>query len=117
MAQKEPHCFIRHHPHLLPPPHKGEEGAPSQASGFIAATLLILLSACAPQSYVEPGVGFGDYGSYQAQREAQLTGQAAGGFSAPGGVDTPIYDLAGTYTGHGGNPPPPVSAPPTNFPA
>jgi NAD(P)-dependent dehydrogenase (short-subunit alcohol dehydrogenase family) len=31
----------------------------------------------------------------------------------PGGVDTPIYDQAGTYTGRPGNPPPPVSAPET----
>ncbi|QWZ09703.1 SDR family NAD(P)-dependent oxidoreductase [Nocardioides panacis] len=30
---------------------------------------------------------------------------------SPGGVDTPIYDQAGTYTGRHGNPPPPVSAP------
>lgn len=48
-----------------------------------------LLSACASQSYVEPGVGFSDYGSYQAQREAQLTGQPAGGFSAPAPVTSP----------------------------
>ncbi len=32
---------------------------------------------------------------------------------SPGGVDTPIYDQAGTYTGRPGNPPPPVSAPET----
>jgi NAD(P)-dependent dehydrogenase (short-subunit alcohol dehydrogenase family) len=32
---------------------------------------------------------------------------------SPGGVDTPIYDQAGTYTGRQGNPPPPVSAPET----
>lgn len=30
---------------------------------------------------------------------------------SPGGVDTPIYHQAGTYTGHPGNPPPPVSSP------
>lgn len=30
---------------------------------------------------------------------------------SPGGVDTPIYDLAGTYTGHPGSPPPPVVSP------
>jgi hypothetical protein len=32
---------------------------------------------------------------------------------SPGGVDTPIYVQAGTYTGRPGNPPPPVSAPET----
>ncbi len=32
---------------------------------------------------------------------------------SPGGVDTPVYDQAGTYAGHGGNPPPPVSRPET----
>lgn len=30
---------------------------------------------------------------------------------SPGGVDTPIYDQAGSYTGRPGNPPPPVSSP------
>lgn len=30
---------------------------------------------------------------------------------APGGVDTPIYRLAGSYTGHDGRPPPPVDSP------
>jgi NAD(P)-dependent dehydrogenase (short-subunit alcohol dehydrogenase family) len=30
---------------------------------------------------------------------------------SPGGVDTPIYVLAGSYTGHAGKPPPPVVAP------
>jgi NAD(P)-dependent dehydrogenase (short-subunit alcohol dehydrogenase family) len=30
---------------------------------------------------------------------------------SPGGVDTPIYVLAGSYSGHAGKPPPPVVAP------
>jgi NAD(P)-dependent dehydrogenase (short-subunit alcohol dehydrogenase family) len=30
---------------------------------------------------------------------------------SPGGVDTPIYDQAGSYTGRPGNPPPPVASP------
>jgi NAD(P)-dependent dehydrogenase (short-subunit alcohol dehydrogenase family) len=30
---------------------------------------------------------------------------------SPGGVDTPIYDQAGSYTGHPANPPPPVTPP------
>lgn len=30
---------------------------------------------------------------------------------APGGVDTPIYRLAGSYTGHAHRPPPPVDSP------
>jgi NAD(P)-dependent dehydrogenase (short-subunit alcohol dehydrogenase family) len=29
----------------------------------------------------------------------------------PGGVDTPIYDLGASYTGHPGSPPPPVTTP------
>lgn len=29
----------------------------------------------------------------------------------PGGVDTPIYETAGSYTGHPGSPPPPVLSP------
>ncbi len=32
-------------------------------------------------------------------------------YVAPGGVDTPIYKLAGTYAGHVGRPPPPVMKP------
>jgi len=31
----------------------------------------------------------------------------------PGGVNTPVYDQAGSYAGHPGHPPPPVSAPET----
>ncbi len=30
---------------------------------------------------------------------------------SPGGVNTPIYDQAGSYTGHAGHPPPPVDPP------
>jgi NAD(P)-dependent dehydrogenase (short-subunit alcohol dehydrogenase family) len=30
---------------------------------------------------------------------------------SPGGVNTPIYDQAGSYTGHPGHPPPPVTSP------
>jgi NAD(P)-dependent dehydrogenase (short-subunit alcohol dehydrogenase family) len=30
---------------------------------------------------------------------------------APGGVNTPIYSQAGTYTGHAGHPPPPIDPP------
>ncbi len=30
---------------------------------------------------------------------------------SPGGVDTPVYDQAGSYTGHPGSPPPPVDPP------
>ena len=30
---------------------------------------------------------------------------------SPGGVNTPVYDQAGSYTGHPGHPPPPVVAP------
>jgi short-subunit dehydrogenase len=29
----------------------------------------------------------------------------------PGGVNTPVYDQAGSYTGHPGHPPPPVASP------
>jgi hypothetical protein len=43
----------------------------------------LLLSACASQTYNEPGVGFGGYDAYEAQRQAQPTGQPMGGFSAP----------------------------------
>ncbi len=32
---------------------------------------------------------------------------------SPGGVDTPVYDQAGTYAGRSGHPPPPVSRPET----
>ncbi len=32
---------------------------------------------------------------------------------SPGGVNTPIYDQAGSYTGHPGHPPPPVASPET----
>jgi NAD(P)-dependent dehydrogenase (short-subunit alcohol dehydrogenase family) len=32
---------------------------------------------------------------------------------SPGGVNTPVYEQAGTYTGRHGNPPPPVNAPET----
>jgi NAD(P)-dependent dehydrogenase (short-subunit alcohol dehydrogenase family) len=45
------------------------------------------------------------------QIEARRTPGVHVSLVSPGGVDTPIYDLAGSYTGHPGAPPPPVVAP------
>lgn len=45
------------------------------------------------------------------QIEARETPGVQVSLVSPGGVDTPIYTQAGSYTGRPGNPPPPVSAP------
>lgn len=45
------------------------------------------------------------------QIEARETPGVQISLVSPGGVDTPIYNQAGSYTGRPGNPPPPVSAP------
>lgn len=47
------------------------------------------------------------------QIEARETPGVQVSLVSPGGVDTPIYSQAGSYTGRPGNPPPPVSAPET----
>lgn len=55
------------------------------------------------------------WGVHGLARTLQVETRTTPGISvsmiSPGGVDTPIYDLAATYTGHGGNPPPPVTSP------
>jgi short-subunit dehydrogenase len=54
-------------------------------------------------------------GVYGLARTLQLEARRMPGVSvslvSPGSVDTPIYDQAGSYTGHGGHPPPPVTTP------
>jgi short-subunit dehydrogenase len=45
------------------------------------------------------------------QIEARRTEGVHVSLVTPGGVDTPIYDQAGSYTGHPGSPPPPVVSP------
>ena len=45
------------------------------------------------------------------QLEARGTPGVHVSLVSPGGVDTPIYDQAGSYTGHPGQPPPPVVSP------
>ena len=54
-------------------------------------------------------------GVYGLARTLQLEARRIPGVSvslvSPGSVDTPIYDQAATYTGRGGNPPPPVTTP------
>jgi short-subunit dehydrogenase len=47
------------------------------------------------------------------QIEARETPGVQVSLVSPGGVDTPVYDQAGSYLGRHGNPPPPVSAPET----
>ena len=49
----------------------------------------LLLAACAPAPSGPRGVGFENYDAYAAQREAQLTGQPVGGFSAAAPVTSP----------------------------
>jgi len=48
-------------------------------------------------------------------RTLQIEARAMSGINislvTPGGVNTPIYDQAGSYTGHPGHPPPPVYSP------
>ncbi len=62
---------------------------------FLALGSVALVAACAsPAPYAGQGVGFGDYNQYAAQREATLTGEPVGGFSAPGAVTTSPYGLA-----------------------
>jgi len=45
------------------------------------------------------------------QIEARRTPGVSVSLVSPGGVNTPIYDQAGSYTGHPGHPPPPVVSP------
>jgi short-subunit dehydrogenase len=45
------------------------------------------------------------------QIEARQTPGVGISLVGPGGVNTPIYHLAGSYTGRGGHPPPPVDPP------
>jgi NAD(P)-dependent dehydrogenase (short-subunit alcohol dehydrogenase family) len=45
------------------------------------------------------------------QIEARSTPDVHISLVTPGGVNTPIYDLAGSYSGHPGSPPPPVVSP------
>jgi NAD(P)-dependent dehydrogenase (short-subunit alcohol dehydrogenase family) len=45
------------------------------------------------------------------QIEARKTPGISVSLVSPGGVNTPIYDQAGSYTGHVDQPPPPVEAP------
>ena len=45
------------------------------------------------------------------QIEARATPGVRISLVSPGGVNTPIYDQAGSYTGHPGSPPPPVVSP------
>lgn len=45
------------------------------------------------------------------QIEARRTPGVSVSLVSPGGVNTPIYDQAGSYTGHSGHPPPPVTSP------
>jgi short-subunit dehydrogenase len=47
------------------------------------------------------------------QIESRLHPRISVSLISPGGVDTPIYDLAGTYAGRKGNPPPPIARPET----
>ena len=45
------------------------------------------------------------------QIEARETPGVHVSLISPGGVNTPVYDQAGSYTGHPGHPPPPVASP------
>lgn len=45
------------------------------------------------------------------QIEARATPGVGISLVAPGGVNTPIYNLAGSYTGRAGHPPPPIDSP------
>jgi short-subunit dehydrogenase len=45
------------------------------------------------------------------QIEARKTPGVSVTLVSPGGVNTPIYKLAGSYTGHAGHPPPPIDPP------
>jgi NAD(P)-dependent dehydrogenase (short-subunit alcohol dehydrogenase family) len=55
------------------------------------------------------------WGVHALVRTLQIEARKTPGISvtlvAPGGVNTPIYKLAGSYTGRAGHPPPPVDSP------
>ncbi len=57
----------------------------------------------------------GKWGVQGLVRTLQVEARAKPGVQislvSPGGVDTPIFDQAGSYTGHPGHPPPPVVSP------
>lgn len=70
---------------------------------FALVPAALLLVACAsPTRYSDPGVGFGDYATYQAQREAQLTGQPLASFPAAPLPTTSPYGLPPTAVPPGG---------------
>lgn len=82
----------------------------------LLAVPCLVLAACDPGvPDSAAGVGFGDYPSYLAQREAELTGAAA-----QGGVDTSALAVAPTETtvlDENGNPVPQQPVVTTNNPA
>ena len=61
---------------------------------LVLGPLGLLLAACAAPVPSDQGVGFGDYNSYQAGRETQLTGAPVGGFSASAMPTTSPYGMA-----------------------
>ncbi|TNC73064.1 hypothetical protein [Rubellimicrobium roseum] len=60
---------------------------------FLVLGPVALVAACAAPA-PDPGVGFGSYDQYAAQREASLTGQPMGGFVSSGAVPTSPYGFA-----------------------
>jgi NAD(P)-dependent dehydrogenase (short-subunit alcohol dehydrogenase family) len=84
----------------------------AQQGGSVVVVGSVLAKMVAPylSSY-----STGKWGVQGLVRTLQVEARAKPGVHvslvSPGGVDTPIYDQAGSYTGHPGHPPPPVVSP------
>lgn len=83
-----------------------------QESGSLVVIGSVLSKMAAP--YMSP-YGTSKWAVQALVRTLQIEARSMPGVDislvSPGGVNTPIYDQAGSYTGHPGHPPPPVYSP------
>ncbi len=84
----------------------------AQQSGSLVVIGSVLSKMAAP--YMSP-YGTSKWAIQGLVRTLQIEARTMPGVEvsliSPGGVNTPIYDQAGSYTGHPGHPPPPVYSP------
>ena len=83
-----------------------------QGGGSLVVIGSVLGKIAAPYMATYCASKFGVHGLVRIlQIEARGVPGTSVSLVSPGGVDTPIYDQAGTWTGRHGKPPPPVSSP------
>jgi short-subunit dehydrogenase len=84
----------------------------TQGSGSLVVLGSVLSKMAAP--FMAP-YGTSKWAVHGLVRTLQIEARTMRGIEvslvSPGGVNTPIYDQAGSYTGHPGHPPPPVYSP------